>query len=256
METPVTFKSAGEQIVGVWHQPAGRGPFPAVLFLHGFTGNKAESHRIFVQQARALAKAGIASLRFDFRGSGDSEGEFSDMTVAREVEDARAAMKWLNRKRAVDPERVGVLGMSMGGMIAAFTLAAHPAVRAGVLWNPVAFAAALRDRRRTPTSESELREYGVVNNGGYAVGPAFLSELDHLDPVAALTPTRIPILIVGGTADEAVPITDARAYASAIRANGGQCELHEIAGADHTFTAFPWATECLAVTLAWFRKWL
>lgn len=256
MEVPVTFKADGEQIVGIWHQPEGQGPFPAVLFLHGFTGNKAESHRIFVQQARALSRIGIASLRFDFRGSGDSEGEFSEMTVAREREDARVAMQWLKRKRMVKQDRIGVLGMSMGGMIAAFTIEEHPGLRAAALWNPVAFAAALRDRRRTPTSEMELREYGVANNNGYAVGIRFLAELDQLDPVSALASTRVPLLIVGGTADEAVPITDSRAYAAAIRNAGGMVTLHEIEGADHTFTAFPWSTECLGVTLAWFRNWL
>ncbi len=253
IEKPVTFKSERQQIVGMWHQPDGQGPFPAVLFLHGFTGNKAEAHRLFVQQARALALAGIASLRFDFRGSGDSEGEFSEMTVARERADAVAALRWLERKDAVDPKRIGLLGMSMGGMIAAFTIAAYPRFRAAALWNPVGYPAALRARRRTPESDAQLREYGVANNGGYAVGAAFLAELDGLDPVSALAPTRTPVLIVGGTGDETVPITDARAYADAIRAHNGVCVLHEIEGADHTFTAFPWQTECYAATLAWFR---
>jgi dipeptidyl aminopeptidase/acylaminoacyl peptidase len=256
LEKPVTFNSERQQIVGIWHQPDGRGPFPTVLFLHGFTGNKAESHRLFVQQARALAQAGIAGLRFDFRGSGDSAGEFSEMTVAGERADARAAMRWLKRKAAVDARRIGILGMSMGGMIAAFTVAEHPEIRAAAFWNPVAFPAALRDRRRTPESDAQLREYGVANNAGYAVGAAFLAELDGLDPVSALAPTRTPVLIVGGTGDEAVPITEGRAYTNAIRARKGVCVMHEIEGADHTFTAFPWQTECYAVTLAWFREHL
>jgi dienelactone hydrolase len=256
LEKPVTLTSERQQIVGMWHEPAGRGPFPAVLFLHGFTGNKAESHRMFVQQARALAKAGIAALRIDFRGSGDSDGEFSEMTIASERADARAAMRWLKRKSTVDTHRLGILGMSMGGMIAAFTLAEYPETRAAALWNPVAYPAALRDRRRTPESDAQLLEFGVANYGGYAVGAAFLAELDHLDPVAALAATKTPVLIVGGTCDETVPITDGRAYANAIRSQKGVCVMHEIEGADHTFTAFAWQTECFAVTLAWFRQHL
>ena len=78
METPVVFDSKGQQIVGMLHVPNGRGRFPGALLLHGFTGTKTESHRMFVKLSRRLAEHGIASLRFDFRGSGDSAGEFEE----------------------------------------------------------------------------------------------------------------------------------------------------------------------------------
>lgn len=255
-EIPVVFRSAGQQIVGIWHRPDGEGPFPAVVFLHGFTGNKAESHRIFVQQARRLARIGIASLRFDFRGSGDSEGEFRDMTISGEIADARAAFSWVVSRQDADPNRLGLLGMSLGGLVAAFAAAERQDLRALVLWNPVADAAAARERRRTATSDAELREFGVVNNAGYAVGLNFLAELDRLDPVSALAPTQVPVLIVNGTADDVVPPSDSRAYRDALSAKGARCRLHEIHGADHTFTAFPWTEECLTVTTDWFRQWL
>lgn len=252
-EVPVAFRSSGEQIIGMWHVPAGEGPFPAVVFFHGFTGHKVEAHRIFVQQARALAGAGIAALRFDFRGSGDSAGEFSDMTVSREVEDAHCAISWVRNRQEVDPTRIGILGFSLGGMVAAFALAKHPDVRAAVLWNPVSDPIAARDRRRTPTSDAELQEYGAVNSNGYAVGARFLAELEHLKPLEAIALTQVPVLIVCASNDEAVLPAESRRYVDTIRASGGTCEFHEIAGADHTFSSFPAKTECLAVTLNWFR---
>jgi len=78
-----------------------------------------ESHWIFVKCARALARAGIASLRFDFYGSGESDGEFREVTLQGEIADARAAMDFFRRQKGIDPKRLGLLGLSLGGAIAA-----------------------------------------------------------------------------------------------------------------------------------------
>ena len=64
-ETPITFSNHGQQLVGMLHLPDGPGPHPAVIFYHGFTGDRVENHVIFVKMARRLAAAGHAALRFD-----------------------------------------------------------------------------------------------------------------------------------------------------------------------------------------------
>jgi alpha/beta superfamily hydrolase len=99
--------SGGKRMAGVLHLPAGRGRAPAVLMLHGFTGHKVETHRLFVRTARQLAASGLIVLRFDFRGSGDSEGEFEEMTIRGEVEDALNALAFLREQRRVDTIRIG-----------------------------------------------------------------------------------------------------------------------------------------------------
>jgi uncharacterized protein len=100
--------SGGKRMAGVLHLPAGRGRAPAVLMLHGFTGHKVETHRLFVRTARQLAASGLIVLRFDFRGSGDSEGEFEEMTIRGEVEDALNALAFLREQRRVDTARVRI----------------------------------------------------------------------------------------------------------------------------------------------------
>ncbi len=252
-ETPVTFNSMGQQVVGMWHRPLGRGPFPAVLFLHGFTGHKSEAHRIFVEQARVLAAAGIAALRFDFRGCGDSAGDFSRMTIAGERADARAALRFLKRRREIDADRVGLLGFSMGGLVGVYTLADEPALRAAVLWNPVAFPRDLRDQRVTPEGGRQVRKLGVLDNGGWAVGAEYLKELGVLDPVARAAAIHCPVLLLGSTKDETVPIAHATAYRDALRGAGTPVSFHAVEGADHTFGSLGWTAEALAVTLNWFR---
>ncbi len=83
MEVYTSFASAGETVAAVLHVPEST-PAPGVIMCHGFTGHKAETHRLFVHTARDFAAHGLAVLRFDFRGSGDSAGDFRDMTITRE----------------------------------------------------------------------------------------------------------------------------------------------------------------------------
>ena len=84
MEKQISFTVQGQKIYGMLHLPEGRGPFPALSMFHGFTGQRDEPHRMFVKAARLISKAGIAVLRFDFRCSGESEGDFRKMTISGE----------------------------------------------------------------------------------------------------------------------------------------------------------------------------
>lgn len=236
------------------HLPTGVGAFPGVLFLHGFTGNKVEGRRLFVRLARRLASVGIASLRVDFRGSGDSSGDSSEMTVSSERADALAALDYLAGRPEIDPKRMAVLGLSLGGMIAAFTMGERQGLKTGVLWNPVAFPKESRDRRMTPEAEAQLKSLGVIDDAGWATGAQFMEEMAEADPLAALRDAKLPVLIVGSTEDEVVPHSHAGAYYATLSKNNTASQLHRIIGAGHTFASLPWGEEALSVTTEWFLK--
>ena len=146
LETPVTFECRGQQIVGMLHLPAGRKRVPAVLLLHGFTGTKVEAHRMFVKLSRTLAQKGIASLRFDFRGSGDSAGNFEDLTLRSELADSLEAIKFLARHKRINSRRLGLVGLSFGGAVASYVVGRERTRFQGlVLWAPVAEGAGILD---------------------------------------------------------------------------------------------------------------
>lgn len=253
MEKPVVFEVGREQLVGMLHIPKdGRQRVPGVVFFHGFTGSKVEAHRLFVKMARALAQAGIVAFRFDFRGSGDSSGDFSRMTISRELEDARAALKFLRAQREVNPRRLGVIGFSMGGLIAAEILGENKNIQAGVLWAPVADLKFQIAEKLTPEARGQLRELGCVDYGGFAVGEAFFSDIKH-DPLKAVARTSAAVLVVHGANDETVPVSFADAYEKALRTAKKTCFKHIIKDADHTFARLAWETELMAVTLDWLR---
>ncbi|MBE3575998.1 MAG: alpha/beta fold hydrolase [Firmicutes bacterium] len=220
---------------------------PAVLLLHGFTGHKLESHRMFVKMARRLAQEGIIALRFDFRGSGDSAGDFADMTVANELSDAEAALAWLQARPEVDPARVGVLGLSLGGAVASLLASRHAReLRAVALWSAVADLSLMA---RHAQADRRLSD-GRVDLGGNVVGPAFFTDLSLHDLQAAAHRYSGPVLIVHGTADQSVPPEHARRYQAAFP---GPKVLHWVDGADHTYNSFEWEQEVLQVTADWLR---
>src|ERR1700758_409075 len=148
VESFIEFRNrTGKRLRGMIHRPEearSRRGTPAVIFLHGFTGDRMESHWIFVKCARALAKAGIASLRFDFYGSGESEGEFCEVTLQGEISDAQAAGGVFRQQKGIDARRLGLCGLSLGGAVAA-CVAARLRVQALVLWAALAHPTHLRD---------------------------------------------------------------------------------------------------------------
>lgn len=90
----------------------------AVVMLHGFGSSRDEVGGLFAQQAAALAAAGIASLRIDFRGYGESTGDMADTTLEALLADAAEARVHLGGVEGVDAARVGVIGYSFGAAIA------------------------------------------------------------------------------------------------------------------------------------------
>lgn len=127
---PVIIATKKEQIFAISHEPLEKKTDLTVLFFHGFGGNKVGKNALFVDMASRLAKQGIASLRFDFRGSGDSEGYFEEQTITSLLEDALTVFDFL---KGVP---VAIVGTSLGGLVASL-LALERKVKTLVLWAPV-----------------------------------------------------------------------------------------------------------------------
>ena len=125
-ETTVTLP---EGIVGTLNVPDAGASGPAVIMLHGFASSRDEIGGIFAAQAAALAEAGIASLRIDFRGYGESDpAAEASVTIDRMLEDSDIARTYLAGIDGVDAERIGVIGYSFGAAIAMLGQEDYPAI--------------------------------------------------------------------------------------------------------------------------------
>ncbi len=125
--------SGGVEINGIAYIPAGPGPHPTVLLLHGMPGNEKN-----LDLAQAMRRAGWLVVAFNYRGSWGSPGAFH---FAQTLEDANAALAYLrapdNAKRlGADPKHLVLVGHSMGGWISAQTLAHDPDLLGAALISP------------------------------------------------------------------------------------------------------------------------
>lgn len=250
---PIVLENMGQKIFGVIHVPE-KTPAPFVLLCHGFTGTKIEPHRIFVNTASALTNEGIGALRIDFRGSGDSEGSFKDMTVEGEVSDAMVALEYLSKNEFVDREKIGILGLSMGGAVASLTSGRSPLIKSCVLWSAVCHFDIFFNR---PSEEvQKIKDYGdFIDLGGNPVGKRFLAEIMNIKPLEELKKRSIPVLIIHGSEDPLVPIQHAYDYYNGLK-DTHEVELEIIEGADHTFNSIEWEKKVIEKTVDWFKKTL
>ncbi len=255
-ESLVEFPNArGKRLRGMIHRPAGLHAgrrAPVVIFFHGFTGDRMESHWIFIKCARALAGEGIASLRFDFYGSGESEGTFHEATLQGEISDARAAVRFIERQKGIDPGRLGLCGLSLGGCVAACTARAAKA-RALVLWSAVAHPAILQ-KLSVKLGKPSPNHPGAFEYDAREISARFLEDAARVDPLGALRRFRAPTLILHPGKDTSVPRSHAQDFLQA--SGAGIKEKVIIPGADHTFTSIAWESEVMGRTIEWFRSYL
>ncbi len=259
MEKPIVFRNKGQQLVGMLHVPdSAKGKLPAILMLHGFTGHKIETHRLFVRAARKLMANGFCVFRFDFRGSGDSEGNFEDMTVSGELSDAVTALELLKSFEHVDVNRIGAIGFSLGGGVAAM-LAGRMAdsISALALW-----AAVSEDPPdnfqyfRSLFENREDKSVDWVEHNGYLIGKNFFMELENLTPLRDVLRFNGPVLLVHGQEDKTVSPEHAKTYFRELKRNGNKVYLKIIEGAGHTFIKRSHENALIATTVEFFKSHL
>ncbi|MDO9486268.1 MAG: alpha/beta hydrolase [Actinomycetota bacterium] len=105
----------GEVLTGTFQSASVALPTAAVLLCQGLSGIRT---LVMPEVAQALAAVGIASLRFDYAGFGDSQGERGWIDPHSRAEDARSALDALRSAPEVDPQRIGIYGHSYGGPVA------------------------------------------------------------------------------------------------------------------------------------------
>ncbi|MBI4281969.1 MAG: dienelactone hydrolase family protein [Chloroflexi bacterium] len=113
----VTFLGPAGTLEGYLHLPEGGGPFPGVVVCHPHPLRGGDmSNNVVAGICRGLAQVGIASLSFNFRGVGESQGAYDD--GRGEVEDALAALRFLASQQGIEQGSVGLAGYSFGGGVA------------------------------------------------------------------------------------------------------------------------------------------
>ncbi|MGI1664022.1 alpha/beta hydrolase family protein [Palleronia sp. KMU-117] len=265
-EDVVTIPSPGGEIVATLSLPEGD-PAPVVLLLHGFTGSRNElstesvPEGIFARTAARLADAGYASLRVDFRGSGESLADltFAETTFEGQTADALAALEYLSAHEGVAGDDIFVIGWSQGGLVATAAagrsdlpdavalwaaVATPPSTYAGILGADLVDAAIAGD---ADTVHAVTLPWGAE----IELKGAFFDGVATFDPAAEIADYAGPLFVAQGSLDDTVPPASAEVL---IAAHDGPEELW-VAEMDHVFNAF--STDetleaMIAATIAYF----
>jgi len=135
-ETPVFFDNAGQNMFGIFHQPDSADFSKAIVICHSFAEEKLWAHRVLVNYARQLTDMGYMVLRFDYRGYGDSDGEFSNCTLTTYKEDIIEAVNYV-RKSYPQINSIGLLGHRLGASIALECYDDTGVKGPLILWDPI-----------------------------------------------------------------------------------------------------------------------
>ena len=206
-------------MIPAWlYKPAGKGPHPVVISIHG--GPESQSRPRFSNTYQMwLKKLGVAVLVPNVRGSnGYGKTYLSlDNGFKREdsVRDIGALLDWIPTHSELDSSRVGVFGGSYGGyMVLASAVHYSDRLKAAVdivgISNFVTFLENTQDYRR------DLRrvEYGDERD------PEMRAHLEKISPLNNISKISVPMLVIQGQNDPRVPVTEAEQVVAALRAQG------------------------------------
>lgn len=229
----------GKILRGMFHLPEEGDIFPTVIMFHGFTGHKLEPHRMFVKLSRLLCEKGIAVARFDFSCSGESDGDFEEMTFSGEVCEGEAILSYIRSLPTTDPRRIGLLGLSMGGAVASVVAGRNPyATKTLVLWSAadIEIMKAIFQAKKADGA-AFCDERGFYDIGGLWLNPDFHNDLTRWDTYDEIAKFQGKTLIVHGREDETVPVATAHRYYEVL---GERAKAVIIEGADHTYNRHDW----------------
>lgn len=235
-------------------------PVAAVVMLHGFGSQKDEVGDMYARLADDLAARGIASLRIDFAGAGDSTQPWVENTYDGMVEDGLVALDWLIGLPQVADDRVGVLGFSLGTKVAMGVAGTDERVAALASWSGSV------DNGQTDFQfffdtyyEEALLNGSVVVDLGFTVVELSIEWFDtiaasqNLDLIAGYTN---PLFAIAGTDDMTI---DPRWSKALIRSAGSDdTKLEFIRGADHIYHVLSedqtFAERVISLTARWFES--
>jgi dipeptidyl aminopeptidase/acylaminoacyl peptidase len=233
-EHPLEILSDDLKLQGVLTTPESDS-WPLVILCHGFLSHKDSSK--YRQLAQVFAQESIATVRFDFRGCGESEGLLAESSISRRWRDLQGVIA-----RGLELDgfngHLGLLGSSLGGYLALLEVSHNSRVRCSAVWS-------------TPSHLLDLAKRLPE------ISPVEFSQEWHEDLLTVELLSRLEnvqrVLIVHGQEDQQVPSEHASKLYEVL---DEPKVLHILEGADHRFSAAESREEAIRVTMEWFKKYL
>ncbi len=221
---PVEFAATDGVRLSAWFIPSGDSS-STIIVAHGYRSNRLSPSLPALELARSLVEGGFNVLMFDFRNSGESDGDVTTLGY-HEVKDVYGAVEWLAAQRPERAEHIGLIGFSMGAATSILASANEPRIEAVIADSPF----------------SDLRSYLSVNMPVWTGLPNFPFtwliitllppligvDTDAVSPIAVVGSLPQPLLLIHTDGDGAIPSDESRRLFAAARP--GRAELWIVPG--------------------------
>lgn len=187
----------GESVAAVHHEASGD---DWLVFCHGFLSDKTGSYE---RRCRRAVEHGYDAVRFDFRGCGESDGEFVAQTLSDKLADLRRVVDYF------EPPSYACFGSSFGGKVAFHAAVRDDRVDAIVTRAPVTYARAFDEYRTAVEREGELRF-----ETGDRIDRRFFDDFEGYGFDGVANSIDVPVAIFHGAQDESVDVADSFEAAS------------------------------------------
>ncbi|MDC7127371.1 MAG: alpha/beta fold hydrolase [Spirochaetales bacterium] len=202
---------------------------PVVVLMHGFASSK--ENPLINNLSRKLLLNGVAVIRFDFNGHGQSYGSFQNMTILSEVKDAKAVLLYVQSLPYA--EEIALVGHSQGGVVASILAGEQSSiVNSLVLFAPAAMLEQQAKDGRLLGVEFDpenIPDYIRVYN--HRLGRKYILEAQNLNIYSSASSYKGPVCLLHGKSDRVVPFSCSENYHEIYQ----NSELYLIKGEDHGF---------------------
>ncbi|AIQ21988.1 alpha/beta fold hydrolase [Paenibacillus sp. FSL H7-0737] len=263
MERNIVIRHNGEELTASIHYPSKekgtstrcKDRLPLAVICHGFVGNRIGVDRIFVKAARELAQDGYMVIRFDYAGCGESSGNYGEEDMESMIAQTRAVLDYGISSADVDPQRVTLIGHSLGGAVALLTSIRDRRVKNLVLWASVGYP--FNDIVKIVGREAYDRSVknGSADYVGYSFTPVYFNSLAAFQPFQEASKFSGDVLVIHGTSDDVIPVDYAFLYQKLFWTRPeGRCDKEIIFQGDHTFSSGPAQQQLLKRTREWMNE--
>ena len=225
----------GSDLAAEVHAPT-TAPYGAVIFVHGFCGNKGENG-LFEALAKRCLQNGFAAVLYDWRGIADSDGDFPSSTLEDHVDDFESVVGWTTSRFGATLGAPHAVGFSLGAAVVGLALRRKVGLTSAVYLSPAARPRqSMWPRYNGAELWRELIKRGVVEKPGSSMllGRPILESLRDTDLGTHAFKVPVPLLVCHGTADVRIGCSHSRTIAEHCAGAPG-FRFVEFPGASHSF---------------------
>lgn len=236
-EQSILIDAGNLMIPGILTLPKGDSPCAVVIMEHGTGSQKDEAGDGYKMLAPALAEKGIASLRFDFPGSGDSTSSYLLYTNEEAVRETQIVADYLSNLDEIDGSKIGLLGWSQGGTDVLLAASNNDTYKSVATWaGALIIGDMASEEMRAEANETGKTKMVFGWREDLPLSKEWIDQADSMDVLEYAKGIKAPIGSFHGTADNTVPFSDSEKVQSV--SSNKMSKLIPIEGADHTYLIF------------------